>query len=729
MADRRQSPTEGRERVRKTPQGVGGSTRKSTQGGKRNLDRRQPAESAGGNVNRHKTTGSSQTAGRSEGQTNRGRQSATRQPGRTQAKNAGAVHTGTRSRQSSKSKKAKRKRQLRLKVISWIMTAFFVVVFYALICAFVGDDKLYKGTIINGIDVGGKSAAAAAELVSESLESNYSKARVAVNLEDTDYILGIGSALGFDVKSKVEDIQKSTHRFWRRGYGYLASKFVEDEYRIYPTVKDKSVIERVIEGSGLMNVNLCREEGYKIEGDKLILTKGEGSYAVDIDKLTSGIVKQVEKGNYRTSIECPVVSADVNIEDVYEKVHTEPQNPTLDEENGYKVVEAQDGIDFDVASAKTMLASASDGEAVEIPLIHTEAEMSTQEYEALLFRDRMSSYSSIVEGSENRRTNVSLAAKSCDGAILLPGESFSYNGAVGQTTEEKGYMPAPAYANGESILEYGGGICQVSSTLYMACLYANLEINERHSHPYPASYVPTGLDATVAWGSCDYVFSNNTDYPIKISVVYDGSQVVCTITGTLTDSFNVELYTEVKATEEYETKYELDEALGEDDRELETTGITGITIQSYRRVYGADGSVIYDSPEALSVYSKRDEVYRVGRLPDEDGEDKDKSSEDDTEEKTTEEKTTEENTTEEKTTEEKTTEEKTTEEKTTEEVTTEEKTTEEKTTEETISETTTEELTTEEVTTEEVTTEEATTPDEEPESPEEIVSEAVSPEE
>jgi hypothetical protein len=178
----------------------------------------------------------------------------------------------------------------------------------------------------------------------------------------------------------------------------------------------------------------------------------------------------------------------------------------------------------------------------------------------------------------------------------------------------------------------------VSSTLYNACLYANLEINERHCHPYPSSYAPAGIDATVAWGSCDYIFTNNTDYPIKIYAKYDGSYVTCTIMGTITEPFKVEMYTETVDTEEYETEYKLDESLGEDDQILDTTGINGLTIKSYRRVYDGSGNVIYDQLESTSVYSTRNQVYRVGKLP----EDKEEEESTETEEDSSQEETTEE---------------------------------------------------------------------------------------
>lgn len=535
-----------------------------------------------------------------------------------------------------------RKRQQRYRVISWILTAVFMVIFYALICACVGNRKLYKKTTINGLDVGGMKSAEAAKSINDQFRRDYSSVGIQVKLDDKTYTLDVSAALDMDSEKSVQKIQDDSHSFWRRGYGLLESWPLGSSYDIYPYIGDSGIITTAIESSDMMKVDLDIEDGYRIEDKNLIVTKGKGSYRIDTDKLVTRIKKQIAKGDYGTVVECPVVSADVDLDEVYKKVHCEPQNPTLDPDKNYEVVEAKDGVDFDLEAAKKSLESAKKGTDVSIPLTYTPADMSTEEYRKMLFRDEMSSYSTEVEGSENRKTNVKLAAQYCDGTILMPGESFSYNLGVGELTEERGFLPGPSYADGQSVMDMGGGICQVSSTMYMACLYANLEIDERHCHPYPSSYVPAGLDATVAWGGCDFVFTNDTDYPIKISTSYDGYSTSCTIWGTITEPFSVELYTETVETEPYETKYELDKSLGKDEQVLDTVGIEGLTVQSYRRVYDGDGNVISDNPEATSVYSKRDEVYKVGKLPKDKDKDKDKdqnkdkSDSSDTDKKTTE---------------------------------------------------------------------------------------------
>ncbi len=563
------------------------------------------------------------------------RSSGSRTPGRTM-KVRGHGHGNKPNGQRSERQRQMQMRRRYYKIVSWVLTAIFVIIFYAFICLIIGNRRMYDNTSINGIDVGKMTSEEAARLVSADYSGKYSSASVQIELNGDRYTMDISKALNVDAYNSVKTIQDKSHRFWRRGYGFLESKIGGSEYVVYPSVGDVNALENAVKSSGMMDVDLSRKDGYKIENDKLILTKGKGSYEVDMDKLTAAICKQANKGDYTTVIKCPEKQVDVDIDALYKKIHCDPQNPTLDPDNDYTVVESKDGVDFDLETAKTTLSNAKKGDVVEIPLILTSADMTTEEYKKLLFRDQMSTYTTEVEGSDNRKTNVKLAAQYCDGTILMPGESFSYNLGVGELTEERGFLPGPSYANGESVLDMGGGICQVSSTLYMACLYANLQIDERHCHPYPASYVPAGLDATVAWGGCDFVFTNDTDYPIKINTTYDGYSTSCTIWGTVTEPFSVELYTETIETEPYETKYELDKTLGKDEQVLDTTGIDGLTIQSYRRVYDGDGNVISDNPEAISVYSVRDEVYKVGKLPSKNKNDKksDEKTTEDSDEKT-----------------------------------------------------------------------------------------------
>ena len=145
---------------------------------------------------------------------------------------------------------------------------------------------------------------------------------------------------------------------------------------------------------------------------------------------------------------------------------------------------------------------------------------------------KLGSYSTVSTNTANGNHNMKLAANATNGTILQPGEQFSFNGTTGNTTNgSNGYLPATAISGGEFIQEYGGGICQVSSTIYGAALRSNMTIVTRYNHTYPSSYVPIGLDATVSYGSLDFVFRNDTDYPVYIAAGMDGTTVWVTFYG------------------------------------------------------------------------------------------------------------------------------------------------------------------------------------------------------
>ncbi len=116
-----------------------------------------------------------------------------------------------------------------------------------------------------------------------------------------------------------------------------------------------------------------------------------------------------------------------------------------------------------------------------------------------------------------RGHNIKTAADSINGKIVNPGETFSFNEAVGPTTKQNGYRLGRIFVNGKDSKGYGGGVCQVSSTLFNAVEQAGLPVVERHEHSKKVAYVPEGKDATTSYGVIDFKFTNNKDYPVKIS--------------------------------------------------------------------------------------------------------------------------------------------------------------------------------------------------------------------
>jgi hypothetical protein len=462
--------------------------------------------------------------------------------------------------------------------------------------------------------------------VKSDFEKEYNNATIDVKLNDSTYCVRIDEALNLDVTEAVKNVNVKSHKYFARGINYIKSLFSSKEYHLAPILADKDALYTAIEATDLASYEAVDDNFYEMTDKTITVTKGRGGYVVDYDGLVELLVNVISQGDLTAEVECPVTYSDVDLQLIYDEIYTEPQDATLDAENNYSVKASVDGISFDLEKAQSLMDNAEDGEQVTIDLVFTSPEISTSELEACLFRDLLGSCSTNVSGTDGRKANVAKAAENCNGTILLPGEQFSFNNVVGQRTTENGFYPAPSYVQGESVDEVGGGICQVSSTLYDACLFANLQIDERHCHPYPSSYIGTGLDATVSWGGPDYIFTNDTDYPIKVVASYGDGVVSCSIYGTKVEDFTVELSAETLATYEYETEYEDDDTLEEGEEEVSVTGKNGLKVQSYRTVYDGSGNLISSEPESVSVYDTRNEVILRGT--------KEKDTEEETEETT-----------------------------------------------------------------------------------------------
>ncbi len=135
----------------------------------------------------------------------------------------------------------------------------------------------------------------------------------------------------------------------------------------------------------------------------------------------------------------------------------------------------------------------------------------------------------ILDSDSNRVNNIRLAARKINGFILKPGEIFSFNEVVGKRENKTGYKSAKVLVNGETSEDVGGGICQLSSTIYNTALKLNMEIIERHEHSGDVSYIPDGKDAAVSYGYKDLKFKNNKDYSVKFLVSVKSGKVYVSI--------------------------------------------------------------------------------------------------------------------------------------------------------------------------------------------------------
>ena len=462
-----------------------------------------------------------------------------------------------------------------------------------------GSDTIYPKVSVNGTDVGGMTAAEAASAL-EAAGWGEGEKTVTVELP-LEHTLTVNAA---DVGAELT-AQEAADRAFDYCHGgtiienvmaYVHCLVSGAEVEIKAEVDEAALADIVREEvtqvkSGLMT------SGVEIKGDTLEVVKGASAVEIDESELMSLVKTALEDMKYGPlDYEVEVnASVELDIDELYNSICCEAKDAYYDKEKK-EVVESVTGVDFNKAEAQKLWDAAELGETVEIPLELTEPERTTEYVESRLFADDLGETvtTSLAGSTQNRITNVQLAAASIDGIILAPGEQFSYNDALGERTTERGYKAAGAYSGGQVVQEVGGGICQVSSTLYYAALLANLQIDVRTCHYFPVGYLPAGLDATVSWGGPEFKFTNNRDWPIKIEASVDTAKntVSVHIVGTDEDGSYVQM------------TYATWLVYGNSEYPETATGYKAAT---YRSVFDKNGNLLSKELEAYSEYHYHEE--------------------------------------------------------------------------------------------------------------------------
>ena len=196
----------------------------------------------------------------------------------------------------------------------------------------------------------------------------------------------------------------------------------------------------------------------------------------------------------------------------------------------------------------------------------------------------------------------------------MPGDTFSYNKATGKRTVDNGYKDAPVIVQGVMQEGIGGGVCQVSTTLYNATLYAGLEYVELRNHSIAPSYVSKGRDATVADSGIDFVFKNNLNHPIYIKNYVSGNTVTCQIYGSSKDKQNIQIETNTDNVSKAPTKKVDDPTILKGEEKVMEKGRDGYTVSTYRIYKDKQGNVIKKEKVATSYYPKKQGVIAVGTM-------------------------------------------------------------------------------------------------------------------
>ncbi|NCB63154.1 MAG: hypothetical protein EOM52_05985 [Clostridia bacterium] len=500
-----------------------------------------------------------------------------------------------------------------------------LVMVYLALCAYVSA----AGTILprvsyQGVDLGGMTGDQAAAALDQAASARFGAqtATITYTVSGDERTAQIsGSAVGFNtgaVSIRARDHGR-TSGFFAQGFYLLSTLITGYEVEQPLAFTDEAAVDAVVEEIAAALRRDMTETTHAIQGDALVFHMGVSGVHPDLPALKDQILGAFDRDGSLNLVAAPVVEAPPfpDLDAVHTEVYAEMADARLDPDTK-KIVPAVVGVDFDVETARGLLEQAAEGSDCSVPLTLTQPRISTETLTASLFRDVLGEATSRVGGSANRKYNVKLSAQACGEQILLPGDVFSYNTATGSRSADKGYLPAPAYVNGLSVDELGGGICQTSSTIYYATLKSNLKIVERKNHMYAVGYVPDGMDATVYYGSLDFRFENNTAYPIKIvTESYDKSSsryLTVKIMGTKTDDTYVKMTNKEISSITPETVYRADPTVpkgGAPKADPQSTAYRGRKVEAYRNLYSADGALISSTLESVNTYKKRDRVLLV----------------------------------------------------------------------------------------------------------------------
>ncbi len=317
---------------------------------------------------------------------------------------------------------------------------------------------------------------------------------------------------------------------------------------------DEAAIRSVADSYAQQLAQLYQDSSYTVQGtapdvtnydestpcQTVTLFRGYPGIEIDADALYNEILEGYNTGSFAVSYQGTVsakkpVSPD--LEGLWEQTRLAPEDPSVDL-TSYQVIPGVHGYEFDLAEARQQFQNLAYGESTLISLHYTDPEIADED---AYFQDVLGHCETPHGDNENRNGNLRKACGMLDGLVLQPGQELSYNEALGPRTKELGWLPAPAYSGTKLVDSPGGGICQVSSTLYLASVYSELTIVERRNHGYPVSYIPLGMDATVSWGFADLKIRNDSPMPVKIQAEESDGYVRISILGTETRDYNVEM--------------------------------------------------------------------------------------------------------------------------------------------------------------------------------------------
>lgn len=511
---------------------------------------------------------------------------------------------------------ARRKRNIFI-----IILIIFILVIFAIFSTIfsllnINNENIMIGVSINNIDISGLSKDEAKAKVENVLDEKINKEIKVIYGEYESTINPKVIDAKFDTNKAIED----AYGIGRNGniiinnYNILFSLIGKKDIETKVIINEEET-EKLIKDIGANLPGALVETSYYIEDSNLIITKGKEGLVVNSEKLLELIYEKLNNKNINQEyIEIPVEvikPEEIDLQKIHDEIYKEPQDAYYNKEP-FEIHAEVDGVDFNIEEAKQIISS-EEKEEYTIPLKITKPEMTINKIGTEAFPNLLSTFTTKYDKTNtNRTTNLQLAINKINGVVLMPDEEFSYNKIVGERTISAGYKEAKIYSNGEVVDGLGGGICQISSTLYNTVLLANLEITERRNHQFVTSYLPAGRDATVVYGSQDFKFKNNRKYPVKIEASLNSGIAKISLYGVKEENdYTVTFETRTVSAIPYKTKYINDSTIEEGTEKIQQRGVNGLITETYK-ILNLNGVVVSKTLLSKDTYNAMQRVVLKG---------------------------------------------------------------------------------------------------------------------
>ncbi len=464
------------------------------------------------------------------------------------------------------------------------------------------SDNIY----VNSIAVGGLNKYEAAKLLNERFNSDYVDSSVAVSYKDDVFEANLLDVVAVDsVATANAAIEKSNN---------LLQRLFHKDKTVIPFELDKDT--KPLEDSLCTFARIIEEETdmFVFSEDTVSVDATKVDSLMDLSSTVSLVMRDVSNDKFE-QIEAPLMDkSNENFAlELYSRLARPAKNASvgINDDGSTYIIPEQYGVLADKDEFLRLYKENNGVFTIDIKMVAPE--ITNEDLNIEFYQDVLGTYTSSYDvGLVNRTKNLSLAARLVDGTIIMPGKRFSYNHTVGPRTYERGFLDATVYVAEGTEEGVGGGICQVSSTIYCAQLRADLKTISRTNHSYTVVYVPLGQDATVVYGALDYVFENDTNYPIKILASANGGKLTVKIMGTKVDrSKSVDIISVTNSTVAKGETTREDPTINKGETVVKQNGQNGAVVSTYK-VYYKDGVEEKREFISKSIYKPMNKIILVG---------------------------------------------------------------------------------------------------------------------